>query len=213
MIILSHRGYWHDSAEKNRPAAFHRSFDHGFGTETDIRDRGGDLVISHDTPAEDAITLAHMLDILDGRDLPLALNVKADGLARALQAQMRARGLQRWFTFDMSVPEAVVQIRLGLPVFTRASEYERPPALYDQAIGVWLDAFVSDWFSEGDINAFLQDGKRVAIVSPELHRRDHLKLWRRLRGSIVTDNSALMLCTDLPEDALAFFGPSARTFA
>ena len=206
MIILSHRGYWKDLSEKNQPTAFNRSFSLGFGTETDIRDRNGDLVISHDMPGADAITLADMLDILGGRDLPLALNIKADGLGRKLQSQLRARGLTQWFTFDMSVPETVVQIGLGMPVFSRASEYERRPVLYDQAIGIWLDGFLSDWFSPDDVAAFLQDGKRVAIVSPELHRRSHLGLWQRLREAGLTDNPELMLCTDLPEDARAYFG-------
>lgn len=206
MIILSHRGYWKDLSEKNQPTAFNRSFSLGFGTETDIRDRNGDLVISHDMPGADAITLADMLDILGGRDLPLALNIKADGLGRKLQSQLRARGLTQWFTFDMSVPETVVQIGLGMPVFSRASEYERRPVLYDQAIGIWLDGFLSDWFSPDDVAAFLQDGKRVAIVSPELHRRSHLGLWQRLREAGLTDNPELMLCTDLPEDAQAYFG-------
>ena len=205
MNIISHRGFWLNEHEKNRPEAFVRSFDRGFGTETDLRDRSGELVISHDMADAAAITLDAMLDILGPRDLPLALNIKSDGLARKLQAQMRARGLSGWFTFDMSVPEAVMQIGLGMPVFTRASEYERKPALYDQSIGVWLDGFVSEWFSADDINGFLQDGKRVAIVSPELHQRRHLPLWRRLRASAVTDNPALILCTDLPQDARAFF--------
>jgi glycerophosphoryl diester phosphodiesterase len=209
VIILSHRGCWTDIGEKNRAGAFSRSFDLGFGTETDIRERAGDLVLSHDTAGKDALRLADMLDLLGRRDLPLALNIKSDGLARALQSQMRARGLSQWFTFDMSVPEAVVQIRLGMPVFTRASEYERQPVLYDQALGVWLDAFVSEWYSAADINGFLQDGKRVAIVSPELHGRGHLALWQRLLASGVKDNPALMLCTDLAEDARAFFGGRA----
>ena len=78
--------------------------------------------------------------------------------------------------------------------------------LYDQAIGVWLDAFVSEWYSAADINGFLQDGKRVAIVSPELHARPHLPLWRRLRDGVAKHNPGLMLCTDLAEDARAFFG-------
>ncbi len=205
MIIISHRGYWKDAAEKNQPVAFHRSFDLGFGTETDVRDLKGELVISHDMPTGHEITLEAMLDILAGRDLPMAMNIKADGLAKPLQAQMNARGLTKWYTFDMSVPEMVVQHRLGLPIYTRASEYETPPALYEQSIGVWLDAFVSEWYSESDINAFLQDGKHVAIVSPELHKRDHLPFWTRLKASQILHHPALTLCTDLPEDAVAFF--------
>ncbi len=50
MIILSHRGYWKSEEERNQEVAFHRSFDLGYGTETDIRDIQGKLVISHDMP-------------------------------------------------------------------------------------------------------------------------------------------------------------------
>lgn len=209
MIIISHRGYWKEPAEKNQPAAFQRSFDLGFGTETDVRDLAGQLVISHDMPQIGTLTLDGMLDNLGGRDLPLAMNVKADGLASALQSRMTARGLTRWFTFDMSVPETVLQIRQGLPVFTRASEYEQTPPLYDQAIGVWLDAFVSTWYAPTDIEVFLRDGKQVAIVSPELHHRDPLPLWALLRDASVRQHPGLILCTDLPEDAMTFMAGAA----
>ena len=58
MIVLSHRGYWKTAVEKNTPTAFKRSFELGFGTETDVRDRNGELVISHDMPNGSEITLA-----------------------------------------------------------------------------------------------------------------------------------------------------------
>ncbi len=206
MIILSHRGYWRDPAEKNQPAAFHRSFDLGFGTETDVRDIRGNIVISHDMPASGEITLDQMLDILDGRDLPLAMNIKADGLARTLDAQLKAAGLTQWFTFDMSVPEMVVQLGLGLPVFTRASEYEQPPTCYDRATGIWLDAFRSEWYAARDVETFLRDGKRVCIVSPELHKRPHEGLWAMLRDGNLHKHEGLMLCSDIPEDATRYFG-------
>jgi hypothetical protein len=205
VILLSHRGHWRDIAEKNSERAFRRAFDAGFGIETDIRDRNASLVVSHDMPGDAAMSVADLLDILGSRNLAMALNVKSDGLARALVAQMRARGLSRWFTFDMSLPEMVTQIRLGMPVFTRVSEYERQPLLYDQSVGVWVDSFVSDWHSAADVETWLRDAKQVAIVSPELHGRPHTGFWRRLRESGLTDNPALMLCTDFPEDAAAFF--------
>ena len=50
MIIISHRGYWIQPAEKNTEEAFSRSFERGMGTETDVRDHRGELVISHDMP-------------------------------------------------------------------------------------------------------------------------------------------------------------------
>ena len=78
MIIISHRGYWKEPAEKNQPVAFHRSFDLGFGTETDLRDNTGQLVIAHDMPRGDEPTLDQMLDILGPRDLPLAAQAVLD---------------------------------------------------------------------------------------------------------------------------------------
>lgn len=43
MQVLSHRGYWKHPNEKNLPIAFKRSFERGFGTETDLRDLQGSL--------------------------------------------------------------------------------------------------------------------------------------------------------------------------
>lgn len=206
MIVISHRGYWKTPQEKNRPIAFQRSFDLGYGTETDVRDLKRTLMIAHDPPDGSEITVADMLAILAGRDLPMAMNIKADGLARDLAAIMQAHGVRRWFTFDMTVPETVVQVRLGLPVFTRCSEYEVTPPLYDRAIGVWLDGFESVWYQTADIETFLRDGKQVAIVSRELHGQDHMIQWASLRQSGITQHPALILCTDLPEDATAYFG-------
>lgn len=206
MIVLSHRGHWTSAEEKNRPAAFHRSFDGGFGTETDVRDRGGELVIAHDMARPDDLRLDDVLDILDSRDLPLALNIKADGLGPALAERMAARRLTNWFTFDMAPPDLVFQLRCGLPAFTRVSDYEPSPVCYDQAGGVWLDAFERDWFEPRDITGFLSDGKKVCVVSPELHRRDPAAVWAMLRTPALAGCPDLMLCTDQPRAAADYFG-------
>lgn len=41
MIIISHRGFWHNHNKKNSIAAFDRSFINLYGLETDLRDMGG----------------------------------------------------------------------------------------------------------------------------------------------------------------------------
>jgi len=202
MEILSHRGYWREPHEKNTAAAFARSFDLGFGTETDVRDHGGELVIAHDMPMGDEMTLEQMLDILGDRNLPLALNVKADGLGPLIVRAMESRPQNSWFTFDMSGPELIRQQRLAMPIFTRRSEYEREAVLYDQAGGVWLDGFDGLWFNASDIATMLHDGKKVCVVSPELHGRDPEPLWSMLRKAGLYD-STIMVCTDQPETLAA----------
>ena len=88
MKILSHRGYWKSDNEKNTRIAFERSFLLGFGTETDIRDLNGELVISHDPPVSErnyvtAIDFFKLYKSL-GDGLQLALNIKSDGLQEKL---------------------------------------------------------------------------------------------------------------------------------
>lgn len=204
MIVLSHRGYWKAAAEKNRPIAFARSFELGFGTETDVRDRNGVLVISHDMPSGSEITLDAFLDIFGDREIPLAMNVKADGLAAALHTAMSARGVKDWFVFDMAVPDMRSYLTAGIPVFTRLSEVEKDPVWFDQSAGVWLDAFQDTWYDRSLIEGMLSRGKRVCIVSAELHGRDSRPQWEMLRPLRGHDN--LLLCTDHPEQARTFFG-------
>jgi len=203
MKVISHRGYWKTPSEKNTAAAFARSFSLGFGTETDVRDCHGRLVISHDMPVDPTMPIERYLADLapfrhDG--LIQAINIKSDGLAVALASHMQACP-HPWFAFDMSIPDMVQHIRAGNPCFARMSEYESfPLAFVDQIKGIWLDAFKSTWYSTGVIQSLLDRGLKVCVVSPELHgRTDYEDLWRDLRAISASEN--LILCTDLPESA------------
>ena len=64
MIIISHRGYWKCVDEKNTEIAFSRSFELDFGTETDVRDCLGKLVISHDMPDGSEIHFEEFLSLV-----------------------------------------------------------------------------------------------------------------------------------------------------
>jgi len=199
--ILSHRGYWKDQREKNLPEAFKRSAALGFGTETDIRDHGGQIVVSHDPPVGYEPSLADLLKIFAGTGLTLALNIKSDGLAPLIEQQVTDHG-QNYFCFDMSGPEMVRYSALQLPFFTRHSDIELTPMLYAKATGVWLDAFHSDWFDERVIEEHLRNGKKVCIVSPELHGRDQGGIWQ-LTKRLLGKSSEVLICTDFPEQALS----------
>ena len=208
MQILSHRGHWLESREKNTEAAFRRSFAGGFGTETDIRDCAGRLVIAHDPPSGSEMDLADFLRLhAEYRPaLPLALNIKADGLQPALRKHLEALAAGTYFFFDMSVPDMLSYVRASLPVFTRHSDIEEVPVLYEKAVGVWLDDFGGDWMPLSAIEHHLSAQKQVCIVSPELHGRNHQALWQRLAASPLSRHSRVMLCTDFPQEAQKVFG-------
>lgn len=205
MKILSHRGYWKTVEEKNSAVAFDRSFMLGFGTETDVRDCGQRLLISHDMPTGTEMGLDQFLAsaarIQAG--LTLALNIKADGLAVPVRQALDLHPTLDCFVFDMSVPDTIGYFNAGIPVFSRMSEVERDPVWLDRASGIWLDAFAMQWFGASEITGLLRLGKRVCIVSPELHKREHLPLWESIRH--LSQEPDLMLCTDFPESAQQFF--------
>ncbi len=207
MRILSHRGMWNDFAtESNKAIAFTRSFDFNLGTETDIRDCGGNLLISHDMPCGKEMPFEEFLELAAGRNLPLALNIKADGLGGRIKELLERYGQKDYFTFDMSIPDMVVQMDMGLRVYTGMSDILPSPVLLKRAAGVWLDSFYSDWFSEDDVRRILDLGKGVCIVSADLHKRDVKEQWDKLGEFSCIDNPQLMLCTDMAEAAIECFG-------
>ena len=209
MRILSHRGYWKTPAEKNTREAFERSFTLGFGTETDFRDYCGQLFIAHDPPAtRPDVTAVQFFAMIAASDpkLPVAINIKADGLQRLLKEVLDAHGVTDYFLFDMSIPDALQSVKAGLRIFTRQSDVEPEPQLYAQAEGVWMDAFYSDsWLTPEAIHRHLDAGKSVCLVSPELHGRDHRAFWGRLSTDSLINHPSLMICTDIPEEARDFF--------
>lgn len=202
MEIISHRGYWLELHERNQPDAFRRSFDLGFGTETDIRDCAGRLLIAHDMPTGGEMTLDDLLDIMGGRNLPLAINIKADGLAKAIAAKFQEHGHTNWFVFDMAVPDMRGYFSEGVCTYTRVSDVEQSPVWIEQSRGIWLDHFGDGHFPNDEIVKYLNQGKKVCVVSPELHGRDAAAAWDSLR--LLINLPRLMLCTDKPLQARQF---------
>lgn len=208
MIILSHRGYWKEVNEKNFQVAFERSFSLGFGTETDLRDYKGELVISHDIANEKCISVKEMFEIYNkyNNTLPLALNIKADGLQTKLKELLEEYNITNYFVFDMSVPDGLGYLKQNIKAFTRESEYEKIPSFYDEACGVWLDEFQGHWITKDVIEKHIRNNKKICIVSPDLHKREYIKEWqhyKEIEKELGIDN--LMICTDYPEDAKEFF--------
>jgi glycerophosphoryl diester phosphodiesterase len=209
MIILSHRGLWKAAEEKNSEVSFRRSFELGFGTETDIRDYCGELVISHDIANSDSMSLNYFLEIYSNypNNLPLALNIKSDGLQNSLLVLLNKYNISNYFVFDMSVPDGLGYLQSGLKTFSRQSEHETTPSFYEDAEGVWLDEFNDHWITHRLILDHIKNKKRVCIVSPELHNRSNEIEWseyKKICDDIIYKEN-LMICTDFPEEADRYF--------
>lgn len=207
MEIISHRGYWKKITEQNTTTAFNRSFSLGFGVEIDVRDCCGKLVISHDIPNSKAVDFREFLELHTGyKNMPLAINIKADGLQTILYNLLKKYKITNYFVFDMSVPDGLIYLNLKMKVFTRQSEVEPIPPFFNRADGVWMDEFHSDWITTSKIKENLIKNKKVCIVSPELHNRAYLPAWRKYKKLSKNHNTKnIMLCTDFPERARRFF--------
>lgn len=208
MQLLAHRGFWKMKEEKNALHTMTNAFSNQWGVETDIRDYDGQLVISHDMADANAYPLTSLLEEYHKTncDACLALNIKADGLSDLLHQHLQHEKIQNYFVFDMSVPETLRYLRLGMNVFTRISEYEHPgDMLFEQSQGIWLDAFTEIWYEAELVNELLRKNKKVAIVSAELHGRPHRDHWFYIRENNWHNSEQVYLCTDLPDEAVHFF--------
>ena len=137
--------------------------------------------------------------------MPLALNVKSDGLQLKAKNILQRFNIENYFFFDMSIPDHIGYIKANLKTYTRLSEYEKEPIFYHNSGGVWLDAFEKQWYDADLINMHLNNSKKIAIVSFDLHKRDYLSQWEFLKSKNFHTNKNVLLCTDNPEIAKIFF--------
>lgn len=208
MELLSHRGFWKAADEKNTKAANALSFKNGWGIETDIRDFDGGLVISHDIAVDSSYSTEFLFNQYKESQCrsTLALNIKADGLSGKLKELLEKYEIPNYFVFDMSIPETLRYLNLEMNVFIRYSEYEEADKeLYGRSKGIWLDAFKDEWYDNNFVNLHLENNKKIAIVSSELHGRKEDGLWQLIKDNNWNESSEILLCTDIPDKARTYF--------
>ena len=197
--IFAHRGFWNNSLPQNSLDSFEAADKEGFSIETDLRTFNGDLVISHDSISGEDFTKLRSLTRLNAA---YALNIKEDGL------QSKIVELREWikssssFVFDGSLPEMYRYKKLGIDHALRISEYER--SLAWDCNTVWLDSFEYDWWIDDVSVIEVIQGKKVVIVSPELHGRDYKNMWDYLLESRQKGRFDFSICTDLPLEFVAW---------
>jgi hypothetical protein len=211
MKVIAHRGYWRKKHEQNSLLAFQKALDLGVGVELDIWLNNGICVISHDPPTPSSPHIEVALDMLcqhhNFYNVQFAINIKSDGLEETIEKFVASYGIRdNSFVFDMSAPSTYKFLKTtGVKVAARVSEHEM--VVFESLIhGIWLDAWESDWYNTDLITRWLDDGKFVAIVSPELHHRSREYFWSLFLEKDLVSRSNLYICTDEPEEALKLIG-------
>ena len=227
MEIIAHRGYWRPGLSEpgkyipNSFEAFELALKHNFGIEVDIRDYAGDLYVSHNPAGDSAFRLDKLLEFYHSNNFNfcIAFNIKADGLQPLLNEKLKKYNIGNYFTFDMSIPNTIVDLQAGIKFFLRQSEFELHPEnlgiLYNKCFGIWVDQFEFDEevlkHNLDAISKHLKEGKKVCYVSPELHPwgKDvdfRMKVWAEIKNIVgKIQNPAICLCTDYPKEAEEFF--------
>lgn len=206
MILIAHRGLWQSESEKNTLTSISRALTKSVGTEIDVRDYKGHLVISHDIATKDSLKFNTLMEkTLTIQSKPLiAVDVKASGLLSFIEQPLKRYG--NYFCMGMTFTEQLEYINAGLRVFTRESEYEKNPLLYEESIGVWMDYFYNDELCMHNIELHTKNNKNVCIVSAELNGREHTSQWEMIRMLPPNIKDNIILCTDYYFEANTFFG-------
>lgn len=213
--ILAHRGLWRKPNEMNTLKSFRYAFEKGFGIETDIRDKDGELYISHD-PIIDEKNCARFSEFIDlyklyAMNKTLAINIKSDGIIKKINDLLKINKITEFFFFDMSIPDLVEAKRLDCDnLYARLSEFENPINLKSITTGLCLDSFNGDFYFKDESILNIKDFSNVIIISPELHGFSKLKLkvfWDALKFHFLRKypEKKFMLCTDKPIESNQFF--------
>ena len=198
--ILAHRGEWDEHVTPNSIQSLENAFLHGFGVETDIRDLDGALVISHD-PCKGSEYDG--IDKFLKKENRIAINIKSDGLVPLLKSARDLINTSKSFVFDCSFPELLKFKRAGIDHAIRISEFEKE--LSWEPNYIWLDAFESDWWLNDKTTLDLIGKIPSVVVSPELHKRDHSKVWRKVL-ELRSAGLDISICTDFPNELAALAG-------
>jgi hypothetical protein len=199
-LIYAHRGMWQTPDQQNSIQAIEDSRIHGFGVETDFRSNNHSLVVSHD-PCGDSGLLA--VDEIDFSEIPVAMNIKEDGLLNQYQSFLKKYPNKHTFLFDGSIPEMVKIKEKGLPHALRLSEYETELPWEPQFL--WIDGFYSNWWINSKRIFSLLEKHFVVFVSPELHKREFESAWEFFNVLESKQIARFGICTDYPGELKAKF--------
>ena len=82
---------------------------------------------------------------------------------------------------------------MNIPCALRLSEYEKE--LINGPKWIWLDSFSSIWYDDEYLKLIKNKGFKIALVSPELHKRSNLQDYKKIK-SMISKKLIDAICTD-----------------
>ena len=211
MKIIAHRGLWKSEDKKNSLDSLVMAIKSNFGIETDLRNHNDKIYVCHDIIDVDKnITFPQLIDsIKDINNFSnnlIFLNIKSDGIISMVVDYLRKEKIDNYVLFDMSLPELWKSRNYYDNVFAGISDIFNIDYKIKNFRGFWVDSFIDEqWITNEQIKKWLEDDYQLCIVSPELHRRDYLNFWKKIKSFDCINDKRIMICTDKPNEALEFF--------
>jgi hypothetical protein len=151
------------------------NIDKQFGIEIDIRNNNNDIILSHDPFNENDCDL--LIDYLDkyNNDL-LILNIKSERLELKCIELLKKYNITNYFFLDSSFP--IIYLLNNKyndnNIACRLSEYEPIDIYYNiknMIKYIWIDCFTKFILTKEYYDIFVNDNKKICIVSPELQNQ------------------------------------------
>jgi hypothetical protein len=182
MLIINHRVNNLTDLQKLNP---------NNGAETDVRDAGKRLVVSHD-PYKKGVFLNSFLDKYNGKTL--IINIKSEGIEFDVIKVFYRKKLTDYFFLDCSFAMINKFIAMNFKKFAiRFSEMESIETVRNfkgLADWVWVDCFTKTPLTVQNFTELKSLGFKICIVSPDLvGRPDEIESYAKffLKNNLVPD--------------------------
>ncbi len=144
-----------------------------FGVEIDLRSQNSKIILQHD-PFRDGEEFEAWLNYY--RHNTIILNVKEEGLEKAIALLLSQRNIKNYFFLDVSFPFMVWLSSEGMREFAvRFSEFESVETVLNmkgRAKYVWIDCFTKLPLNRNIYGKLKTADFKICIVSPELQEHD-----------------------------------------
>jgi hypothetical protein len=146
---------------------------HEYGVELDLRDKGDDLILSHDPFTEGELFDNYLKHYQHGT---MILNIKSERIEHRVLELLHKYNIEDYFFLDSSIPMIYLLSKQGEKKsairFSEIESLESVLLMSSRANWVWVDCFTQLSINHQDYDQLKSAGFKLCLVSPELQGRE-----------------------------------------